>query len=96
MSISISFLRVDANLLAKETIVKHLRKLFMVFKNSLGRVLNVDCSGAGEPMDHPAFASMTQRELADLPMPNFMINSEGKLIQVIDCAGGAGLISRQT
>jgi hypothetical protein len=67
-------------------------KLKIWFQAPVRQVHNETCSWIGEPMDHPAITSMTQHQLADLPIPAFATNSRGKLVQVFECAGPAELI----
>lgn|GEM_PF-7112637 len=69
--------------------MENFSKIVMMFKNSFGRNLNADCKWNWEPMDHPTITSMTQRELADLPIPVFTVDVEGKVVQN-SCHAGCG------
>lgn len=73
--------------------MSYLRKILLPFRNSPAR--DADCRWTGEPLDHPALASMTPHEMADLPVPAFLVNSRGKPVQVFERACGAGSIEKQ-
>jgi hypothetical protein len=66
--------------------ILRLKKLLLPLQNVAQKSSRCASDWIGEPMDHPALCLMSQRQLADLPIPAFAIDKADGEIKVCKCS----------